>query len=68
MKRLVLFLVLYFQLWHFGRWNSPIVQDWHVTSIPAFYLLDSDLQILLRPNSVRHIDAWVDWNLVQGNR
>lgn len=52
----------------FGRWNSPIVQDWHVTSIPAFYLLDSDLQILLRPNSVRHVDAWVDWNLVQGNR
>ncbi len=52
----------------FGRWNSPIVQDWHVTSIPAFYLLDSGLQILLRPNSVRHVDAWVDWNLVQGNR
>ena len=52
----------------FGRWNSPIVQDWHVTSIPAFYLLDSGGKILLRPNSVRHMDAWVDWNLVQGNR
>lgn len=52
----------------FGRWNSPIVQDWHVTSIPAFYLLDSDQHILLRPKSVRHVDAWVDWNLVQGNR
>ncbi len=52
----------------FGRWDSPIVQDWHVTSIPAFYLLDSNMQILLRPNSVRHMDAWVDWNLVKGNQ
>ena len=51
----------------FGRWNSPIVEAWHVSSIPAFYLLDSGGKILLRPNSVRHMDAWVDWNLVQGN-
>ena len=52
----------------FQRWNSPIVRDWHVTSIPAMFLLDKDKKLLLRPNSVRHMEAWVDWNLVQGNR
>lgn len=51
----------------FGRWDSPIVQTWHVTSIPSMYLLDSDRQILLRPNSASHMNAWVDWNLVNGN-
>lgn len=52
----------------FQRWNSPIVHDWHVTGIPSFFLLDSDGKLLLRPNSVRHMNAWVDWNLVKGNR
>lgn len=52
----------------FQRWNSPIVRDWHVTSIPAMFLLDKDKKLLLRPNSVRHMEAWVDWNVVKGNR
>ena len=29
--------------------------------------MDSNLQILLRPNSASHMDAWVDWHLVEGN-
>lgn len=52
----------------FQRWNSPIVKDWHITSIPAFYLLDNQRKILLRPNSVAHAESWIDWNLVKGNR
>jgi hypothetical protein len=31
------------------------------------YLLDAKREILLRPNSVKQVDAWVDWYLVQGN-
>lgn len=39
-----------------------------VFATPTLYLLDSKREILLRPNSVRHMDAWVDWYLVQGKR
>ena len=33
-----------------------------------FYLLDAKRKILLRPNSISQVDAWVDWVLVQGNK
>ena len=52
----------------FQEWDSPIVQNWHIASIPAMYLLNNDMEILLRPESVRQVDAWVDWNLMQGRR
>jgi hypothetical protein len=32
------------------------------------YLLDKKREIILRPNSVKQVDAWVDWVLVQGNK
>ena len=52
----------------FQGWNSPIVKDYHVQSIPALILLDNRREILLHPNGVAHIQAWVDWYLVQGRR
>jgi hypothetical protein len=30
-------------------------------------LLDKNRKIILRPNSVKQMDAWVDWYLVKGN-
>jgi thiol-disulfide isomerase/thioredoxin len=51
----------------FQRWNSPMARAYHVQGIPAMYLLDQNLEILLRPNSVGHMNAWVDWYLVQAN-
>ncbi|MCC5933316.1 MAG: TlpA family protein disulfide reductase [Balneolales bacterium] len=48
-------------------WESAAALDWHVHSLPAFWLLDRDRRIILRPNSVRHAHAWVDWHLIQGN-
>lgn len=51
----------------FQRWSTPAVRDYHVQSIPSMFLLDRDRQIVLRPNSVSHMDSWVDWFLVQGN-
>jgi len=51
----------------FQKWDSPIVQDYHVHSLPAMVLLDGELEILLHPNSIGHMDAWVDWYLVRGN-
>jgi len=52
----------------YQKWDSPVVQDYHVFATPTIYLLDNKREILLRPNSVQQIDSWVDWFLVQGNR
>lgn len=51
----------------FKKWESPAVKDYHVFATPTLFLLDADRKIILRPNSARQVDAWVDWFLVQGN-
>ena len=52
----------------FLKWNSPIAKDYHVFGTPTMYLLDKQRKIILRPNSVKQVDAWVDWYLVKGNK
>ncbi len=52
----------------FQKWDSPIVNSYYVFATPTIYLLDSKRKILLRPNSVKHLDSWVDWYLVKGNK
>jgi hypothetical protein len=32
------------------------------------YLLDKEQKIILRPNSVKQMESWVDWFLVKGNK
>lgn len=44
-------------------WNSPMAESYYVFSTPIMYLLDENREILLRPNSVKHLQAWVDWQL-----
>ncbi len=51
----------------YKEWNSPVAEAYYVFGVPMMYLLDSEREILLRPNSVKHMNAWVDWSLVQGN-
>ena len=50
----------------YKKWDSPIVNDYYVFGTPTMFLLDNKREILLRPNSVNQVDAWVDWFLVQG--
>lgn len=52
----------------FKKWKSPIVESYYVFGTPTMYLLDNKREILIRPNSVKQMDAWVDWFLIQGNR
>ena len=52
----------------YQKWESPIVKSFHVFATPTIYLLNDKREILLRPNSVSHIDSWVDWYLIQGNK
>ena len=49
------------------RWESPVAKDWYVFATPTIYLLNSNQEIVLRPNSVDQLNAWVDWYLVKGN-
>ncbi|MFO7863328.1 MAG: thioredoxin-like domain-containing protein [Salinivirgaceae bacterium] len=51
----------------YQKWESPIVESYYVFATPTIYLLDNKRKILLRPNSVKHLDSWVDWYLVKGN-
>ena len=52
----------------YQKWNGQIVQDYYVFATPTMYLLNDKREILLRPSSAKQVDAWVDWNLVEGNR
>jgi len=52
----------------FKKWNSPIVENYYVFGTPTMFLLNNKREILLRPNSVKQIDAWVDWYLIQQNK
>lgn len=52
----------------YQKWESPTVKDYHVFATPTIYLLDDKREILLRPNSVGHLDSWVDWFLVEGHK
>ncbi len=52
----------------YRKWDSQPVKAYHVFATPTMYLLDDDREILLRPHSVRQMDAWVDWFLEQGRR
>ncbi len=47
----------------FKKWQSPIVESYYVFGTPTMFLLDNKREILLRPNSVLQMDAWVDWFL-----
>jgi len=42
----------------FQKWDSPIVKNYHIFATPTMYLLNKDLEIILRPNSVQQMDSW----------
>ncbi len=52
----------------YKKWSGKIVQDYYVFASPTMFILDKNRQILLRPTSVKQVDAWVDWVLVNGKK
>lgn len=52
----------------YKKWSGKIVQDYYVFATPTMFILDKNRQILLRPTSVKQVDAWVDWVLVNGKK
>lgn len=47
----------------YGKWNSKVAGDYYVFGTPTMFLLDPKRSIVLRPNSIPQMDAWVDWYL-----
>jgi len=60
-------LLPFYSYCDFQKWDSQAVQDYYVFASPTLFLLDQDQKIILRPQSVTQIDAWVDFYLVEGN-
>ena len=57
----------FFSTCDFKKWESEMATSYYVFGTPTMYLLNNKREILLRPNSVKQMDSWVDWYLVQGN-
>lgn len=47
----------------YKKWDTQAVKDYYVFASPTMFLLDKEQKIILRPNSVKQIDAWVDYSL-----
>ena len=45
----------------YKKWDSQAVKDYYVFASPTIFLLDKNNKIILRPNSVKQIDAWIDY-------
>ncbi|HNP06361.1 MAG TPA: thioredoxin family protein [Cyclobacteriaceae bacterium] len=47
----------------YKKWDTQAVKDYYVFASPTLFLLDKNQKIVLRPNSVMQMDAWVDFYL-----
>lgn len=45
----------------YKKWDTQAVNDYYVFATPTLFLLDKEQKIILRPNSVKQVDAWVDF-------
>lgn len=50
----------FFTYCDYKKWDSQVAKDYYIFGTPTFYLLDNKREILLRPNSISQLDAWVD--------
>jgi thiol-disulfide isomerase/thioredoxin len=51
----------FISLCDYKKWETKAAKDYYVFATPTFFLLDSNEKIVLHPNSVKQIDAWVDF-------
>ncbi|MDY0026256.1 MAG: TlpA disulfide reductase family protein [Lentimicrobium sp.] len=51
----------------YQKWESPVAKSYHVFATPTIFMLSNKREIILRPNSAKQMDSWIDWYLVKGN-
>lgn len=49
------------------KWDSKIVKDYYVFGTPTLFLLNNKREIVLRPISVKQVDAWISTFLTGSN-
>jgi thiol-disulfide isomerase/thioredoxin len=52
----------------YNKWETQAALDYYVFATPTLFLLDKNEKIILRPNSVKQVDAWVDYYIVSGRK
>jgi thiol-disulfide isomerase/thioredoxin len=52
----------------YQKWESKAVMDYYVFATPTIYLLNDKHEIILKPHSIKQLNAWIDWYLVKGNK
>lgn len=50
----------FISLCDYQKWESPVVKLYHVYATPTIYLLDRGLNIVLHPDSVDEVVAWIN--------
>jgi thiol-disulfide isomerase/thioredoxin len=45
----------------YKKWDTQAAKDYFVFATPTIFLLDNNQQIILRPKSIKQVDAWVDY-------
>jgi len=49
----------------YKKWDTQAVNDYYVFATPTLLILDKHQKIILRPNSIKQVDAWVDYSTGQ---
>jgi thiol-disulfide isomerase/thioredoxin len=50
----------------YKKWETQAALDYYIFATPTMFLLDGNRKILLRPNSVKQVDAYVDYVISKG--
>ena len=53
----------FISLCDYRKWDNQAVNDYYVFATPIMFLLDYNQKIILRPSSIKQVDAWVNYNI-----
>jgi thiol-disulfide isomerase/thioredoxin len=45
------------------KWDSQAVNDYYVNGTPTYYLVNNDLELVLNPRSLEHVETWLNKNI-----
>jgi thiol-disulfide isomerase/thioredoxin len=54
-------IIPFISMCDYKKWDTQSVNDYYIFATPTMFLLDNNQKIILRPKSVKQIDAWVDY-------
>lgn len=52
----------------YKKWEGKAAKDYHIFATPTVYLLDKEHEIILRPNSIKQLNSWIDRYLVKKSK